>query len=423
MDINNILHGVECACGKKHHCDIEYVYIEAGAIARLEKLCGQNENILIVADENTYSAAGEDVEKVLCRKTVKKVIFSGETVLIPNEKAIEKVREALGGADLILGIGSGVIQDLCKYVAFFSKIPYIIVATAPSMDGYASDGAAMILGGMKETVKAGLPKAIIADTEVLKNAPIEMIKAGYGDIVGKYSALCDWKLSAAVTGEYFCQYIYDTTFQMIEHTLEVAQGLLERKEESIKILTEALMIVGIMMSFAGTSRPASGSEHHLSHFFEIVGIVNSELYFPHGIDVAYSTVVTCEIREKILKSEFPDVLYRLSRVEYIEKMNTIYKSVASGCIALQDKVGNYKADRLKIYKEKEGEIRQILSETPSAENIIKKLAIAGFDMSEFYDLYEAEKVNNAVLYAKDLKDRYTVLWLYYDLFGGMINET
>jgi len=85
VDINNILHGVECACGKTHHCDIEYVYIEAGAIARLEKLCGQNENILIVADENTYSAAGEYVEKVLCRKTVKKVIFSGETVLIPNE--------------------------------------------------------------------------------------------------------------------------------------------------------------------------------------------------------------------------------------------------------------------------------------------------------------------------------------------------
>ncbi len=418
MDINNILHGVECACGKTHHCDIEYVYIEVGAIARLKKLCEQNENILMVADENTYSAAGEYVEKALCRKTVKKVIFPGKTVLIPNEKAVEKVREALEGADLILGIGSGVIQDLCKYVSFFEKVPYMIVATAPSMDGYASDGAAMILNGMKETVKAGLPKAIIADTEVLKNAPMEMIKAGYGDIVGKYSALCDWKLSAAVNGEYFCQYIYDTTFQMIEHTLETAQGLLERKEESIKILTEALMIVGIMMSFAGTSRPASGSEHHLSHFFEIVGIVNSEPYFPHGIDVAYSTIVTCEIREKILKSEFPDILYRLSRAEYIEKMNTIYKSVANGCIALQDKVGNYKADRLKIYKEKEGEIRHILAETPSAENIIKMLEIAGIDIREFYDLYGAEKINNAVLYAKDLKDRYTVLWLYYDLFGG-----
>lgn len=80
---------------------------------------------------------------------VKKVLFSGETILIPNENAIEKVNENIDGADLIIGIWSGVIQDLCKYVSFFAKIPYMIVATAPSMDGYASDGAAMILGGMK----------------------------------------------------------------------------------------------------------------------------------------------------------------------------------------------------------------------------------------------------------------------------------
>ncbi len=421
MNINSILQGVNCSCGKTHCCDIEYVYIENGAISRLKDLCEKKTNILIVADENTFLAAGEKAEKVLWNKNVKKVIFSGKSVLIPNEEAIEKVREELNGMDLILGVGSGVIQDLCKYVSFFSKIPYMIVATAPSMDGYASDGAAMILKGMKETVKAGLPRAIIADTEVLKEAPMEMIKAGYGDIIGKFSALCDWKLSMTVNNEYFCQYICDTTYKMIENTLSTAKGLLERDEESVKALMEALTVVGIMMSFAGSSRPASGSEHHLSHFFEIVGIVNSELYFPHGIDVAYSTVVTCEIREKILKSKFSDIIYRISRSEYIEKMNAIYKSVANGCIALQDKVGSYEVDRLKIYKEKEEEIRRILTETPSAEDIIKMLAVVGLDMREFYDLYGTEKINDAVLYAKDLKDRYTVLWLYYDLLGGEEN--
>ena len=418
MDINKLLCAKDCSCGKTHHCNIEYVYIERGAISRLTALCAQNENILIVADENTFSAAGEQTEKALCGKKISKVIFSGETVLIPDETAIEKVREKLEGAELIIGIGSGVIQDLCKYVSFFAKIPYTVVATAPSMDGYASDGAAMILNKMKETVKAGLPKAILADTEVLKNAPMEMIKAGYGDIIGKYSALCDWKLSKAINDEYFCQYIYDTTYEMIENTLNTAKGLLNRDENSVKALMEALIVVGIMMSFAGSSRPASGSEHHLSHFFEIVGIVNSEPYFPHGIDVAYSTVITCEIREKISNSSFPDNLFRLSRADYTEKMNTIYKSAAKGCIALQDKIGNYDADRLKVYKEKETEIRQILAETPSHKEIIEMLALAEIDMSKFYDLYGADKINDAVFYAKDLKDRYSVLWLYYDLFGG-----
>ena len=97
------------------------------------------------------------------------------------------------------------------------------------MDGYASTGAAMILDGMKVTVSAGVPTAILADTEVLKDAPMDMIQAGYGDIVGKYSALNDWRLSQIVNGEYFCQEIYDLTFQMVHKTLKLADGLVKRE--------------------------------------------------------------------------------------------------------------------------------------------------------------------------------------------------
>ena len=179
MDINKLLKGVNCDCGRTHTCDIEYVYIENNAIQRLGEICGQDRNILLVADENTFAAAGEKTVFALAGKNIRKVIFSGGAILVPNETAIHEVRSALSDADLIVGIGSGVIQDLCKYVSFESKIPYIIVATAPSMDGYASNGAAMITGGMKVTYPAGLPVAIIADTEVIRNAPIEMLKAGY----------------------------------------------------------------------------------------------------------------------------------------------------------------------------------------------------------------------------------------------------
>ena len=422
MDINSILKGVECSCGKMHSCNIEYVYIEKNAVLRMTEICKDYNNILIVADENTFSAAGNSVEKVLENKKINKVIFGGQRILIPDEDAIKTVDEQLADVELIIGIGSGVIQDLCKYVSFFSGIPYMVVATAPSMDGYASDGAAMILKGMKETVKAGLPKAIIADTEILKNAPMEMIKAGYGDIIGKYSALCDWKLSEAVNGEYFCQYIYDTTYDMIQSTLDTAKGLLERDEKSVKALMEALIVVGIMMSFAGSSRPASGSEHHLSHFFEIVGIINSEPYFPHGIDVAYSTVVTAEIRENILKKTFSDKLYRVSEDEYVGKMKEIYKNVADECIALQNRVGNYTAERINVYRKKEAEIREILAQMPKADEIKDMLSLAEIDVSEFYEMYGEKKIKDAVLYAKDLKDRYTVLWFNYDTGGGYKNE-
>lgn len=417
MDINKLLEGRECECGKTHTCDIDYVYIEKGAISHLKEICESYNNILIVADENTFGAAGEKTVSALQVKQIKKVIFTGEKVLVPDEKAIATVTESLDGTDLIVGIGSGVIQDLCKYVSYFNNIPYMIVATAPSMDGYASDGAAMITGGMKVTYKAGLPRAIIADTEVLCNAPIEMLKAGYGDIIGKFSALNDWKLSCCINNEYFCDYIYNLTDEQIDRTLRLASGILERNEESIKTLMEALVIIGVMMSFAGSSRPASGSEHHLSHFFEITGIIDNTEYFPHGIDVAYSTLITTQIREEILSKKFPSKIHRSTRAELEQNIEKIYKQSAKGCLELQEKVGNYKADRLNIYLEKEQEIKAILDEVPSYEDIFDMLDLVGLNINEFYTLYGKKKINDAVLYAKDLKDRYTVLWLNYDLFG------
>ena len=417
MEINELLRGIDCACGRKHRCDIRYVAIGSNAIAQLGDMVKEYSNILLVADENTYAAAGEKTENALAEKKLNKVIFSGKTVLIPNEEAIDRVMQEMECIDLIIGIGSGVIQDLCKYVSNTTGIPYYIVATAPSMDGYASTGAAMILGGMKVTVSAGVPAAIIADTQVLKDAPMDMIQAGYGDIVGKYSALNDWKLSRIVNDEYYCQEIYDLTMDMVHKTLLLADGLLKREEEGVKVLMEALVIVGIAMSFAGSSRPASGSEHHLSHFFEIIGIVNDEEYFPHGIDVAYSAVITAQLREKLLSMPWPDKQYRLHREEYTATINRIYGPVAEGCIALQDKVGLYEKDMLSIYKANETEIRRILAEMPKAEEIKQMLAAVKLDMDAFYKLYSGSKISNAISYAKELKDRYTVLWLYYDLFG------
>ncbi len=417
MDINTLLKGFVCDCGKEHKCDIENVFVENGAINRLTKLCEKYSKILLVGDENTFAVAGEKTEKALNGKVIGKVIFSGKTVVIPNEQAIETVNSKLGESDLIIGIGSGVMQDLCKYISHFSKIPYMVVATAPSMDGYASDGAAMILGGMKVTVKACLPRAIVADTAVLKDAPMDMIQAGYGDIIGKYSALNDWKLSKIVNGEYFCQFIYDTTYQMIQNTLKTAEGLLERNEESVKAIMEALVIVGVMMSFATSSRPASGSEHHLSHFFEIVGIIDDKPYFAHGIDVAYSTVITAGIREKVASIDFPKTLYKDDRDSYVAKMRKVYKNVGDSCVELQDKVGNYAKDRTKAYLDNEKELKAVLKECPTAKEIEKMLNLVKMDMKEFYDMYGKEKIDNAVKYAKDLKDRYSVLWMNYDFFG------
>ena len=410
--------GRDCSCGRPHRCSVESIVIEEGAFGRLKELCPEEE-ILAVADENTLAAAGEPIKAALQGKNCRWLVFPASPLLIPDEEAVAAVRRELKGAELLLAVGSGVIQDLCKYVAFFALIPYVVAATAPSMDGYASDGAAMILKGMKETVAAALPRAIAADTRVLCQAPMAMIRAGYGDVIGKYSALNDWKLSHLVNGEYFCPWICGEVERCVEAVRNEAEGLTRRREESVRLLMEALVTVGVMMSFAGSSRPASGSEHHLSHYFEIVGIVKGEDYYPHGIDVAYSTAVTARLRETLAAMPFPEKGRKTEKKRLREELFSLYgERVGEGCFQLQKKAQSYEKERLLVYRQKEGEIRSLLRECPTEDEILLMLEAVGLRREDFSAFYGEEKIARGVKYAKDLKDRYSVLWMNYDLRGG-----
>ena len=403
----------DCPCGKEHNCPIDHVQIGAGAINKLSSLCFGYKSVLVVSDHNTFEAAGERVLYALRNQSVAQLTLGNKgQLLIPNEQAISAIELALtDGIELIVGIGSGVINDLCKYVSFKANLPYYIVATAPSMDGYASVGAALILNGMKVTLNARPPKAIIADPEILAKAPLDMIKAGYGDIIGKFSCLGDWKLSALINGEYFCEKVYDLTYKTAEEVKDLAEGIKKRNKAAIAKLMEALVTVGIAMSLVGNSRPASGSEHHLSHFFEITGILDKKDYFPHGIDVAYSAVETAKLREKILskapkRRDFDKSLWE-------KEIRRIYSSSAEEVISLQERLGWYEKDDSETVLAKWDEAIEIMKNMPSSEEFIEMIEAVGLDYKEFLQLYGEEKIADALLYAKDLKDRYTILWLNY----------
>ncbi len=286
------------------------------------------------------------------------------------------------------------------------------------LDGYASSGAALILKGMKITISARPPKAIIGDTDILKNAPLEMLKAGYGDIIGKYSCLNDWKLSALINNEYFCEEIYNLTLSQTNTVKQYAKELLIREDSAVEALMEALVTVGIAMSYSGNSRPASGSEHHLSHFFEITGILEKKDYYPHGIDVMYSAAITSGIRENIIKL-YPQK-YIFNKNEWIAEIKRIYQSSADEVTALQEKLGWYKTDEWDTVTNKWNEIKRILKEAPSFEEYIAMLSEIDLSFKDFIEFYGLSKINDAVFYAKDLKDRYTVLWLYFKYFKGVL---
>lgn len=422
MTISEMLYGIKgCECGRDHECPISHVIIAKDAITALPSVTEHYEKILLVADTNTLKECGETVLSELGDKICDTLIFKRDGILVPDEIAVSELDSRVSDdTDLIIGVGSGVINDLCKIVSYNNGIPYIIVATAPSMDGYASVGSALILNGMKVTLNARVPIAIVADTKVLANSPFAMIQAGYGDIIGKYSCLCDWQLSALVNDEYICPRILELTYAAVERTVALTDKIIARSEDAIGALMEALVAIGILMAYVGNSRPASGSEHHLSHYFEIVGLERNEEYLPHGIDVAFSSLETAKLREKLLSIESLDGFEcHFSRERYEREINRIYGSVASEVIALQDKVGWYGIDRTDVYREKWQEIRQVLSNAPTADETLALLDRAGLKYSDFLDLYGKEKIDDALLYAKDLKDRYSVLWIYFDLLADI----
>ncbi|MEE1049806.1 MAG: iron-containing alcohol dehydrogenase, partial [Clostridia bacterium] len=240
----------------------------------------------------------------------------------------------------------------------------------------------------------------------------DMIKSGYGDILGKFSCLNDWKLAHAVNDEYICEYVYDLTYSMLSATKDLGAKLLSRDEEAVGILMEALVGVGIAMAYVGNSRPASGSEHHMSHFFEVIGIMKDEPYFMHGTDVAFSAVYTQKMREELMNIEEPVLKNPFDKESWEKKIREVYFDAAEGVIALQNKLGWYEEDKISIYKERWSEIKNVLADTPSSAELKAYLESIELDIAEFDKLYGEEKINNAIRYAKDLKDRYTVLWMH-----------
>ena len=206
------------------------------------------------------------------------------------------------------------------------------------------------------------------------------------------------------------------TEEAVEETVRLADGLLERAPAAVGALMEALVAVGILMAYVGNSRPASGSEHHLSHYFEIVGILRGEPYLAHGIDVCHSAIETAKLREKLLAlKKIPTLPHRFDRKGYEADISRVYTKVADEVLALQEKMGWYEIDRMPIYREKWEEIRKILHAAPSAARMEELTQRIGLSHEVFMETYGEGKLAEARLYAKDLKDRYTVLWTYYDL--------
>jgi glycerol dehydrogenase-like iron-containing ADH family enzyme len=217
-----------------------------------------------VYDENTYAATA-DRHPSACAE----VILPTEN-LHANEHGVALLLERLPEeAEVLIAVGSGTVHDITRYCAYTRKIPFVSCPTAASVDGFCSSVAAMTWNGCKKTLTAVAPKIVLADTDIIKNAPIRLARSGFGDMVGKYIALCDWKIGHILTGEFYCERIADMMLAATKEVLSSVAGIVSGDAEGYEKLTYGLLLSGLAMQMMGNSRPASGAEHHISHLIEM----------------------------------------------------------------------------------------------------------------------------------------------------------
>ena len=291
-----------CACGKSHKVDIQAIRVGSGVIQELPGILRDlgASHIFLVADNYTYEAAGRQVEQLLDQAGLAyhKRVFQTETPLVPNEYALGSVLAAMTSQDdMLLAVGSGTLNDVTKYVSARTGVPYVIAATAPSMDGYASTVAPTILDGFKTTLPAVYPAAIVADVDILTDAPMPMLTAGFGDIIGKFTSLADWRLSHQLNGDYYCPEVAGVIEAAVETCAANAQALAQREPQAIQAMTEALILSGLAMGMVGVSRPASGAEHQMAHYWEMDALRRGEEHPLHGNAVGVGTVLAASLYE------------------------------------------------------------------------------------------------------------------------------
>ena len=422
-----------CLCGKNHTVAIDEVVVGSGAVNRLPEFVKKyGKKPFLMADIHTYTAAGEKVCEIL---KAAEIPFSS---FVFQDPALEPDEKAVGAAcmhfdpscDVVVGVGSGVINDISKILSNLTGKPYIIVATAPSMDGYASATSSMSRDGVKISLNSRCADVIIGDTDILKTAPDHMLRSGLGDMLAKFVSIAEWRIAHLITGEYYCEEVANLIRTAVKKCVDNAQGLLNREDAAIEAVFEGLVIGGVAMAYAGVSRPASGVEHYFSHVWDMRGLEFGTQVDLHGIQCAMATCKAVELYEKVMGMT-PDwekahaYVQAFDLEDWNRQLRSFLGSSAETMIDLEKKEGKYRKDthgtRFQLIRENWDAILQILrEELPKSEELCKLVDQVGIsrDLSSIGVDREAAKMTFRA--TKDIRDKYVLSRLAWDL--GLLEE-
>ena len=421
--------GYACSCGKVHKCELKYLKIEAGAIADLPGMLAAlgSRKPFVVCDANTWEAAGRKAAQIMDSAGIPYVVYQipGEHIKPSEWETGSVLMHFDPTCDLFLAVGSGVVNDICKVLSHATGVPNAVVGTAPSMDGYASNSSSMEVNKVKTSLYNHAPLGILLDTEILAQAPMRMLQAGFGDMVAKYIATCEWRISHIVIGEYYCEEIAGLMRSALDRIMEAADGIPTRDPAAIRSIAEGLVLAGIAMAYAEISRPASGLEHYFSHMWEMMALERDEPYDLHGIQVGVGTVLTLGLYEHI-KTLSPSREKALAHMESFRQdewegqVRRIFGKTAGEVLKIEEKAkkndpGKHR-DRLNNILDHWDEILRIMDEElPDLKTITDRMELIGEPMKPSDLNLSPRDVLDAFTGSRDVRDKYLTSSLLWDL--------
>lgn len=390
---------------------------------------------VVIADKNTWPAAGEAIQNYLMQSDVEceePFIFD-----YPNFHAewtfVKMLDARLASTDAIaIAVGSGTVNDLCKLCSYRQNRQYMCVATVASVDGYSSFGASIIYKNMKQTFTCPAPRVILADAGVMAKAPVEMTAAGYADLAAKIPSGTEWVLADFLGVEPIHNVAWHIVHDGLKESLADPVGVAQRKPEAIATLVEGLMLSGFAMQAARSSIPASGTEHLFSHMWNMRGHTYNGHTPSHGFQVSVGTLMMCAMFDEMYKTDFSKLDVRAcvsqwkNRRQMRHEAEDLFEDLPYGDNVIAESMARYK-DReevrrqLQLMKDNWFDIKEMLQEQCyTHQQMLEFLSTVGAPTSPESVGISLEQMRSDVALVRHIRNRFTMLDI--GLYANKLND-
>ncbi|HIT69165.1 MAG TPA: sn-glycerol-1-phosphate dehydrogenase [Candidatus Aphodomonas merdavium] len=419
------LSGLQCDCACQHGAVDKDIYIGKGLIGRVPEFvrhAGLGTHCVLVADDVTYRVAGHAVESALVGAgfDVTACVLHREGETLPDDGACGEVLLSITQqTEFLVSVGSGTVTDIVRINAARTGLKFVSVATAPSMDGYASAVAPLLHRGVKIQRPAVCPDVIVCDLDVLSTAPMEMIASGVGDVLGKYIAKVDWQLGQIVNGEAYCPVCAGIVMDAVNALVQNVEEIAARTEKGMQVLIEALLLSGVTIMIIGHTRAVASVEHNIAQYWEMMMILRGEKPPMHGASVGVATLLVWPFYERFAREDLTALnldairANRISRKERERWMRYAFGEEGGRQIMRENPEDflswEEQERRIRTVQQRADDIRAVLAQLPPAQEIRRVLTILGGETTPQQEHIPQDLLNLSMWCGKDYRTRYTLM--------------